>query len=78
MFLASSDSKVETTVESFDTSNNGEISADENSVEISVSPVKTMKISPDSWKAFLEYKKYYDYPKYVSNKLLLLFIFFFM
>lgn len=41
--------------------NNGQIDADGNLVEVAISPVKRMKVSPESWTAFLEYKKYNDY-----------------
>lgn len=42
---------------------NGDISVENNIIEVALSPVNKMQVSPDSWKAFLEYKKYGDYSK---------------
>lgn len=43
--------------------NNGGIDSEGNYVEVAISPVKRMKVSPESWTAFQEYKKYNDYAK---------------
>ncbi|KAK6643353.1 hypothetical protein RUM43_004858 [Polyplax serrata] len=40
---------------------NGEVISNANVIEVAISPVKTMKVSPESWEAFQEYMKYKDY-----------------
>lgn len=55
------------------TSSTGEISdnkinehsggSEEKFIEVNLTPTEKMKVSPESWKAFLEYQKYEDHSK---------------